>query len=244
MELSIFQKGFNYSQDGPGNRLVYHLQGCNMRCPWCSNPEGLEVKGIPGICKRVPVEAVLEEAVRSRLLFFDGGGVTLTGGEITMQFDAVKALLKGLKSQGIHTAVETNGTHPRMQELLDEIDYLIMDCKHYDAHQYRELAANGSAVIQNLRLALNHGGQVLVRIPLIGSFNAREGDIQGFIQLFKTFQWENAAVELLRYHEYGRDKWLKHWGHYAMTPQAQVSQDDVQLFEQALQAHHIPVKHT
>ncbi len=45
MKLRIFQKGFNYSQDGPGNRLVYHLQGCNMHCPWCSNPEGIAAQG-------------------------------------------------------------------------------------------------------------------------------------------------------------------------------------------------------
>lgn len=43
--MQIFQKGFNYSQDGPGNRLVYHLTGCNMRCPWCSNPECMETGG-------------------------------------------------------------------------------------------------------------------------------------------------------------------------------------------------------
>ena len=45
MKLSIFKKGFNYGQDGPGNRLVYHLQGCTMHCAWCSNPEGMAVKG-------------------------------------------------------------------------------------------------------------------------------------------------------------------------------------------------------
>ena len=45
MNLRFFQKGFNYSQDGRGNRLVYHLQGCNMRCPWCANPEGISRMG-------------------------------------------------------------------------------------------------------------------------------------------------------------------------------------------------------
>ena len=45
MTLRIFQKGFNYSQDGQGNRLVYHLQGCNMKCKWCANPEGMPVDG-------------------------------------------------------------------------------------------------------------------------------------------------------------------------------------------------------
>ena len=48
MELFVFQKGFNYSQDGPGNRLVYHLSGCSLRCPWCSNPEGkAQVRSTP-----------------------------------------------------------------------------------------------------------------------------------------------------------------------------------------------------
>ena len=97
MELRIFQKGFNYSQDGPGNRLVYHLQGCNLRCPWCANPEGLSVEG----GERYPVEALVQEVLRSRAMFFDGGGVTLTGGEVTLQFDALKELLTRLHAEGV-----------------------------------------------------------------------------------------------------------------------------------------------
>lgn len=45
MRMKIFQKGFNYSQDGSGNRMILHLQGCNMNCPWCSNPEGMPLEG-------------------------------------------------------------------------------------------------------------------------------------------------------------------------------------------------------
>lgn len=81
MDLHIFQRGFNFSQDGPGNRLVYHLQGCNLHCPWCSNPEGMTFCG-GAVCS---VEDIVAEVLRSRPMFFDGGGVTLTGGEAAMQ---------------------------------------------------------------------------------------------------------------------------------------------------------------
>ena len=88
MTIEYFQKGFNYNQDGPGNRLVYHLAGCNMRCPWCSNPEGVAA-GRPGN-RREDVEKIAEAVIAAKPMFFDGGGLTLTGGEATVQFDAVK----------------------------------------------------------------------------------------------------------------------------------------------------------
>ena len=60
--MRIFGKGFNYAQDGPGNRLVYHLSGCNMHCLWCSNPEGMDAAA----GKEVSVSALVEECIRSR----------------------------------------------------------------------------------------------------------------------------------------------------------------------------------
>ena len=98
-EIHIFQKGFNYSQDGPGNRLVYHLAGCNLNCPWCSNPEGLEKTEI---ASSLTIENIVKEALSCKMMFFDGGGVTLTGGEVTCQKDAVINLLNSTKLANLH----------------------------------------------------------------------------------------------------------------------------------------------
>jgi len=87
--MKIFNKGFNFGQDGPGNRLVYHLQGCNMRCIWCSNPEGMSGTG----GREYSIQEIFDEIKRSKIMFFSGGGVTFTGGEATVQYAELLALL-------------------------------------------------------------------------------------------------------------------------------------------------------
>ena len=98
--MRILQKGFNYSQDGPGNRLVYHLQGCNFRCRWCSNPESMPIDS--DAAKNVPDDEVVDEINRSRMMFFDGGGVTFTGGEPTLQADSLLYILKEAKKIAVN----------------------------------------------------------------------------------------------------------------------------------------------
>jgi len=218
MKLLIFQKGFNYSQDGPGNRLVYHLQGCNLRCPWCANPEGIRPGGTPMhvggrerlSCREYGVGELCAEAESCREMFFEGGGVTLTGGEPTLQFEAVREFLECLRGSGIHTAVETNGTHPRLNALLPLIDFLIMDVKHWDGDAHRlATGAGNERTLENLARILEAGRSVAIRIPLIGGFNASAEDMEGFLELFRGLPMQNATVELLRYHEYGKEKWAQ-----------------------------------
>lgn len=226
MKLLVFQKGFNYSQDGPGNRLVYHLQGCNLRCAWCSNPEGIQPGGTlmqatgkqKLSCQEYETEVLAAEAQSCREMFFEGGGVTLTGGEPTLQYDAVNELLARLQAGGIHTVMETNGLHPRLTALLPLIDYLIMDVKHADGAIHRKFTgADNTQALKNLRDILALGRQVAIRIPLVNGFNASEADAEQFLALFKSLPMESATVELLRYHEYGKDKWAQCGMEYTIT---------------------------
>ena len=280
------QRGFNYSQDGPGNRLVYHLQGCNLSCPWCSNPEGIPINGclmqtgaVPSdtvcpsgairnglpdrkkcavcakrpcltvfdsklkwSCRTVSEAELLDEAERSRLMFFDGGGVTFTGGEATLQFQPLKSVLAALKKRGIHTALETNGTHPALSELFDTVDWLIMDFKHYDSQLHQQITGfSNQTVKENIRLAAVRRSQLLVRIPLINGFNASAEDAHFFASFLNTCGITEA--ELLLYHEYGKDKWQQ-CGQPYQVKNGFVSDGQLFSFQAVLKEHGISCIHT
>lgn len=208
MELKIFGKGFNFSQDGPGNRLVYHLKGCNMRCPWCSNPEGMIME--KGDFYTLSPEETVAEAKLSIPMFFENGGVTFTGGEATLQFEALLLTAKMLRENGISVAIETNGTSPRLPELFPHLNHLIIDLKHPNSEIHKQITGVSNEITkQNILKAAEYGIDTLIRIPLIGGFNSSEENLKGFVEFLKSANHNNVRVEVLKYHEYGKDKWEK-----------------------------------
>lgn len=220
--MKIFNKGFNYSQDGPGNRLVYHLQGCNFRCKWCSNPESMDISGE---CREYSISEILNEAITCKPMFFDGGGITLTGGEPTMQFEEIKELFTKLKENEIHTAIENNGSSARLSELFDIVDYWIMDIKHFDDEKHKFwTGASNKTTIENLKRLCIKGRQALIRIPLINGVN---NDAEGFVKLFKGMNCTNLEFEILPYHEFGKNKWTEPYE----IENGFVSNDEIKKFE-------------
>ena len=217
--MQIFQKGFNYSQDGPGNRLVYHLTGCNMRCPWCSNPECMETGG-----ENLSPEEIYSEALSCRALFFDGGGVTFTGGEPTLQFEELKTALILLKKAGISAAIESNATHPRLAELFPLLDALILDFKHWDdgAH-FAATGQHNRAVKENLCAAFSLHPNLLVRTVLIKGFNDTQNDAEAFAAFYRKNGGERAK--------------------YAVTD-AFVSEQTVQTYAEIYRQNHLNVVKT
>lgn len=215
MELSdtifIFQKGFNYSQDGPGNRLVYHLCGCNLKCPWCSNPEGMT---ITEKSEKLSLTDIVKEALSCRMMFIDGGGVTLTGGEVTCQRFAVLNLIKELKENNIHTCIETNTSITDCDEIFNEVDYMIADFKSPFPDKLKDVTgADINVIKKNLLYRAKTGKPLLIRIPLINNFNNSKEDTIEFASFFEALQKESnndkLFFEILTYHEYGKEKYEK-----------------------------------
>ncbi len=205
--MRILQKGFNYSQDGPGNRLVYHLQGCNFKCKWCSNPESIPL--FSDKAEDVSADKIVDEIKRSRMMFFDGGGVTFTGGEPTLQADELIYVLKEAQSVGINTAIENNGSSPRLCEISDYVYYMMVDIKHPDDDIHKKYVAHSNKMtVENLIKLSNMRDQLHVRIPLINHVNT---DPEPFAELFKRMNMTNTVVEILAYHEYGKCKWTEEY---------------------------------
>jgi len=104
---------------------IVFTQGCNFRCPYCHNPE-LVFPDLFG--DALKSEHVLE-FLRSRIGQLDG--VTITGGEPTIQTDLVP-FLGELRSLSFRIKLDTNGSKPIvLNRLLSEglVDYIAMDIK-------------------------------------------------------------------------------------------------------------------
>ena len=221
-------------KEGTLDRTV--CQNCSERP--CTNNR--RQKGIKLSYKEYEVDEVVKECKMSKPMFFEGGGVTLTGGEITMQFDAVKELLQKLGEEGIHRAIESNGTHPRMEELIPYVDQWIMDVKHYDNETHKKwVGVPNTWTIKNLEIVSAKHQNVLIRVPLIPEFNDSEADAEGFAKLFEEhIKGEHTKVEFLTYHEFGKGKWEQCGLEYKMKP-GRIAPGTAEHFEKVLREHGI-----
>lgn len=78
------------SVDGPGVRFMFFMQGCNMRCAYCHNPETW-AKELPDTSESMVItpEEGFKMASRYKAYWKKGGGITVSGGEAMLQMEWV-----------------------------------------------------------------------------------------------------------------------------------------------------------
>ena len=190
--------------DGPGIRTVVFLQGCNLRCKYCHNPDTWELNG--GI--EMSVEEIVNKIKRFKPYFKETGGVTFSGGEPLVQKEFLLELLKACKAEGINTCIDTAGyADGDFSEILKYTDLILFDIKHYDRDLYKKIV-NGDIDkgIEFLRQAQEASVPLWIRhvvVPGLTDSIEHIDKLGNYIKTLKNVQ----KVELLPFHQLGANKY-------------------------------------
>lgn len=159
--------------------------------------------------KSMTAQEVMKEVVKDKKYYTSsGGGMTVTGGEPTMQFEFLKELLTLAKAEGIHTCIESNGviTAEKLREIFPLVDLFLIDYKATGAAHKELTRVEEERVLSTLRLIDELGGKVILRCPIIQGIN----DTDEHFAAIRGLQRELACIqsaEVMAYHSSGVHKW-------------------------------------
>ena len=193
--------------DGEGLRTVVFLKGCPLRCKWCSTPESQRMEIENGYGKDMTVEEVVKEICKDEIFFFhSGGGVTISGGEVLMQADFAKEILKSCIEQGIPTAIETSlySSYDKIRELLPYLTSMYIDFKAADEkrHEFYTGVSNKRIKENLVKVDTEFTGDIHIRTPVIPMVNMFEKNMKEMIKFLKDLK-HIKDIELLPYHRLG-----------------------------------------
>lgn len=213
--------------DGPGIRFVVFMQGCSLKCKYCHNRDTWDLCG--GM--EYTLTELLAKIQRYKNYFMpSGGGVTISGGEPLLQPDFLIELLKSLKSQGIHTAVDTSGNfivNDKIKEIIDLADLFLLDIKCINDEICKDLTGVSNKNELNFARYLSEINKpVWIRQVLVPGITDIEEDLiklKDFIGSLSNVK----KVEILPYHDLGRFKWEKLGFSYPLADVTPATSEDV-----------------
>lgn len=202
--------------DGPGVRYVLFLQGCNMRCKYCHNPETWSFDDAKFT---VSAKDAFNKAYKYKNYWRKNGkpngGITVSGGEPLLQIDFVTEFFKLAKEKGVHTTLDSSGSaftreepfFSKFNELLKYTDLVMLDIKHIDDEEHRKLTGHTNKNILDCARYLSEQGIPMwirhVLVPGITDNDEYLKKTREFIDTLDTVM----KVEVLPYHTLGEYKW-------------------------------------
>jgi pyruvate formate lyase activating enzyme len=248
--------------DGPGIRTTVFLKGCPLHCLWCHNPESIDIHPVQSVKKVrldgfvfdrnesvgifLSVDQIIEIVTKDRIFMEESdGGVTISGGEPTMQPEFLRQLLEALKNEGIRTAVDTCGYASRQSfaDILPYTDLFLFDLKHYDTDKHQAATGKSNKVIlENLQFLVQSGKKVQIRIPVIPEFNFSDKDLFEIISLLKSLNGKIERVDLLPYHTIAKNKYKRFGISNRMDGIKALSKEDLKATKEMFEREGFKVK--
>lgn len=173
--VEVCEEGVHRIADGSHELERHRCTNCGACVAAC--PAGaLEIKG-----RLMEAEEVAAKALRLKP-FFDhsGGGITLTGGEVTAQPDFAREILQICRKEGIHTAIETCGAAPWevLKSVADYTDLVLFDIKLADPSAHEAwTGVDNRIILENLKKL--EADKIIIRTPMIPGVTDADSNIEG-----------------------------------------------------------------
>lgn len=227
--------------DGPGIRMMIFLQGCYLRCKFCSNPDTWQMNKGNDISSKDIAEKL--KRIRSYMRK-DMSGITCSGGEPLLQSDFVSAIFQEAKALQLTTCLDTAGQAAVRNQLtvLPHTDLVLFCIKHTNTEKYKELTGvYPHLAFQFLDNLVNMNKPFYIRYVLIPGYTDGDKDIEELISLTKSVGSVCKGVELLPYHTLGLNKWKALNIKYPLEGVQPMSKDDVNSVYNILVKNNIDV---
>ncbi|MBF4695266.1 radical SAM protein [Fusibacter sp. Q10-2] len=209
--------------DGPGIRTTLFFKGCPLRCNWCHNPESqsyaqefiLTKSGkSEAVGKQYTIAQLVKELEKDQIFYEQsGGGVTLSGGEVmTQNMDYIEALAKKLNQVGISVWIDTCGeaSYDAFKRIQPYVEGFLYDLKLMDskAHEHY-IGKDNHRILENLKQLSRDNAHIRLRLIQIDGLNSSETSMLEIYKWLQLNQVRIEAINLLPYHEFGRDKYAR-----------------------------------
>ncbi|WP_240507573.1 pyruvate formate-lyase-activating protein [Winogradskyella aurantia] len=225
------------AHDGPGIRCVVFLQGCKLKCLYCHNPDTIAMEG----GRPYTTDELFEIIIKSKPYFGKNGGVTISGGEPLLQAKALIPLFKKLKTEGIHTTLDTNGrilNHFAM-ELMDKYtDLVMLDIKHMTEEGYEYITGqkNNKTTFAFSDYREKSGKPMWLRYVLIPGLTDKPELLKSLGEKFKTYK-AIQKLEIQPYHKLGVHKWEALGWDYQLKDARENSEEELRKAQNILKPY-------
>jgi pyruvate formate lyase activating enzyme len=196
---------------------------CVKACP----ASALEVLG-----RTVTVDEVVEEALRDKVFYEkSGGGVTLSGGEPSMQPAFSAAVMRALRQQGVHLALDTcAGTSWKILHPLVELaDLILLDLKLMEESEHlRYTGIPLKTVLANAREIAKTKKPIWIRTPIIPGYTDAEENIR---RIARFIEFELPTVErydLLAFNNVCAPKYRRLDRHWELEKESLMSEEEME----------------
>lgn len=132
------------------------------------------------------LDEIFKEVEKDKVYYTkSGGGITVSGGEPTLQPEFAKHLLKMCKENGISTALDTCGYASRgiYEQILPFVDLVLLDIKVLDSQKHKEYTGvPNEKILENAIWMADylkeHNKKLWIRTPIIPRYTANEENIR------------------------------------------------------------------